>query len=280
MTCAQCGAEGNGKFCGSCGLPMPAKRDVIRPAGAPFAVRVPGPIPADSTINIEDRDVFYGLRFGSCDVVHDKRGRHTVAEDLEGGWYILRDGLDASFEEDLGVMADSHDSRGRISIKGVVRMKIDEPRDFAASHPEDLDIAAVSLRVRAKLRELIDGKLRDMLAGDRYLTSVQSSKVIDGVKKEVLAAWTGESDRDTFIAIELPKLEVRSVTEELPPPSAEWTIPDAAPKSELFAPGDRVDVVWSDGRRYPGTVRAAGRLVTFEDGQEHWIAVESLAPRS
>ena len=279
MTCAHCGAEGSGKFCGSCGTPFPAKRDVARPPGAPFALRVQGPIPAGSTINIDERDVFYGLRFGSCEVVHDKKGKHTVADDLEGGWYILKDGVDAPFDEDLGVMADSHDSRGRITVKGVVRMKIDEPRDFAASQQDDLDVAAMSARTRSKVRELIDGKLRDMLAGDRYLTSVQSSKVIDGIKKEVLAAWTGEADRDTFIAIELPKLEVRSVTEELPPPSAEWTIPDKAPVG-TFASGTKVDVVWTDGRRYPATVRALGCLVTFEDGQEHWIAMESLAPRS
>jgi hypothetical protein len=263
---------------------MPQKREIARPAGSAFVTRVPGPIPAGSVVSIDQGDVFYGLRFGSCEVVHDKKGKHTVAEDLDGGWYILRDGVDTVFEEDLGVMADTKGTKGRITVKGTLRMKIDEPRDFAASQNHDIDLVAVSERTRAKVRQLIDDKIIDVLAGDRYLTSLQSSKIVDGLKKDVLAAWTGDGDRDTFIAIEIPKLEIRSATiEEPPPPSAEWTIPEkdpVPPPPPSFVAGDPVDVRWADGNKYPATVRAMGCLVQFPDGQEHWIPIESITPRS
>jgi hypothetical protein len=277
VVCAKCGAEGDGKFCGTCGSPLPTRRTLARGAGSPFACRVSGGIPAGSTVTVGERDTFYGLRFGACEVELEK-GSHAIADELEGGWFIHSDGVEIAFEEDLGVMEDRKENKAKVVARGTIRVKIDEPRDFIVWQSEDLDVPALSQRVIKKVCQLIEAEIRDMLAGERYLTSLQSSKMVDSIKKDVLSAWTGDSERDTFAAIELPRVEVRVTTiTDPPPPSLDQTITDAKPPVPTFEAGGRVDVVWSDGQRYPGTVRATGCLVKFDDGQEHWIPVENLA---
>jgi hypothetical protein len=48
-----------------------------------------------------------------------------------------------------------------------------------------------------------------------------------------------------------------------------------------YAPGSRVSVTWSDGRRYPGTIQHVSGtqcLVVFPDGQQHWVPMQVVAP--
>lgn len=79
-----------------------------------------------------------------------------------------------------------------------------------------------------------------------------------------------------------------------PPPSAYtprhgWDAPYGAPQpvagsyahSFGYAPGARVQVLWSNGQRYPATVSqvsGAQHLVVFPDGQQHWVEAQYLAP--
>lgn len=285
--CAQCGAEGDGKFCGTCGAKMPEMpkaRELSRPTFGPFAVRVDGAIPPGSKVTVAPNETFYGVLFGSVHTTYEK-GTHTTEDELEGGWFISKDGVDLTFDDDLGVLEDTKGQRGKVTVSGTIRARIDEPSDFVSNHgAEDLDITALSQRVRAKVRELIESELRNLLAKDRYITSLQSSKLIDALKKDVLSAWVADVERDVFVAIELPKVVVRTQTmSEAPPPMEQAPEPVAAapaaePKAPGFESGARVDVVWSDGQRYPATVRTSGCLVRFDDGQEHWIPLESLAP--
>jgi hypothetical protein len=285
--CTSCGAEGQGRFCGSCGGRMPEApqlRELSHDKNAPFVARVGGAIPPGSKITVENGGTFYGMQYGGCELTLDK-GVHTTEGELEDGWFIRSAGTDIPFQDDLGVMSDTHDQRGKVNIKGIVRAKIDEPKDFvSAQGSNDFDVEAMSVRVRTKVRELIDAEIRDLLAKDRYLTSVQSSKAIDTIKKALLSTWAGDAERDAFIAIEVPKLEVRciTITDAPPPPEPEPAVsaPPAPQSPAPFVPGARVHVIWSDGTRYPAIVRAAGCLVRFDDGQEHWIAADSLAEPS
>lgn len=51
-----------------------------------------------------------------------------------------------------------------------------------------------------------------------------------------------------------------------------WGAP--APQAYGFAPGTQVQVTWSNGQRYPGTVQQTSGtqvLVLFPDGQQHWV---------
>ncbi len=261
----------------------PKARDLSRPGFGPFAMRVDGAIPAGSIVTVAPDETFYGVLFGSVHTTLEK-GTHTTEDELEGGWFIAKNGVDLTFDDDLGVLEDNKGQRGNVKVSGTVRARIDEPNDFVSSHTtEDLDITALSQRVRSKVRELIESELRNMLAKDRYITSLQSSKLIDGMKKDVLSAWIADTERDLFVAIELPKVVVRTQTLSEPPPPTpiehEVAPPEKAPEpaAPRFAEGARVDVVWSDGQRYPATVRTSGCLVRFDDGQEHWIPLESLA---
>ncbi len=263
----------------------PQPRELSRPKFGPFAVRVDGAIPAGSKVTVAANETFYGVLFGSVHTTYEK-GTHTTEDELEGGWFISKDGVDLPFDEDLGVLEDNKGQRGKVTVTGTIRTRIDEPNDFVSNHgTDDLDIAALSQRVRAKVRELLDAELRNWVAKDRYLTSLQSSKALDAIKKDVLSAWIADVERDVFVAIELPKVVVRTQTmSEAPPPMEKEPEPPAPPPVAAeparpsFAEGARVDVVWSDGQRYAATVRASGCLVRFDDGQEHWIPVESLAP--
>lgn len=48
-----------------------------------------------------------------------------------------------------------------------------------------------------------------------------------------------------------------------------------------YASGSRVHVTWSNGHRYPGTVQQVSGwqcLVVFADGQQHWVAMQYMAP--
>ena len=48
-----------------------------------------------------------------------------------------------------------------------------------------------------------------------------------------------------------------------------------------YAPGTRVNVTWSNGQRYPGTVQQVSGsqcLVVFPDGQHHWVEMQYIAP--
>jgi hypothetical protein len=259
----------------------PQPRDLSRPKFGPFALRIDGAIPPGSKVTVAPNETFFGVLFGSVHTTLEK-GTHTTEDELEGGWFIAKDGVDLTFDDDLGVLEDNKGQRGKVTISGTVRVRIDEPNDFVSNHgSEDLDITALSQRVRGKVRELLESELRNMLAKDRYLTSLQSSKAIDAIKKDVLNAWIADVERDVFVAIELPKVVVRTQTMSEAPPSMEKPAepPPAAPAPAApgFAEGARVDVVWSDGQRYAATVRASGCLVRFDDGQEHWIPLESLA---
>ena len=53
-----------------------------------------------------------------------------------------------------------------------------------------------------------------------------------------------------------------------------------APAANPYVPGKMVLVQWSDGNRYAGTVlQVAGAqvLVTFPNGQQHWVDVKYLS---
>jgi hypothetical protein len=46
-------------------------------------------------------------------------------------------------------------------------------------------------------------------------------------------------------------------------------------------PGTKVHVVWSDGNKYPGTVKQSSTeqcLVVFPDGQEKWVELRLVTP--
>ncbi|MDB5217048.1 MAG: hypothetical protein JWO86_4975 [Myxococcaceae bacterium] len=48
-----------------------------------------------------------------------------------------------------------------------------------------------------------------------------------------------------------------------------------------YVPGSRVQVTWSNGGRYPGTVQQVSGtqcLVVFPDGQQHWVEMQYVAP--
>jgi hypothetical protein len=48
-----------------------------------------------------------------------------------------------------------------------------------------------------------------------------------------------------------------------------------------YSPGARVNVTWSNGQRYPGTVQQTSGtqcLVAFPDGQQHWVDMQYVAP--
>ena len=48
-----------------------------------------------------------------------------------------------------------------------------------------------------------------------------------------------------------------------------------------YPPGSRVNVTWSNGQRYPGTVQQVSGtqcLVVFPDGQQHWVEMQYVAP--
>jgi hypothetical protein len=57
--------------------------------------------------------------------------------------------------------------------------------------------------------------------------------------------------------------------------------PYAPPASGYgFAPGSRVQVTWSNGQRYPGTVQQLSGtqcLVAFPDGQQHWVEMQFVS---
>lgn len=68
-----------------------------------------------------------------------------------------------------------------------------------------------------------------------------------------------------------------------PPPQPAQPPPAAAGYGYGFAyaPGSRVQVTWSNGQRYPGTVQQVGGsqcLVMFPDGQQHWVEMQYVTP--
>jgi hypothetical protein len=67
----------------------------------------------------------------------------------------------------------------------------------------------------------------------------------------------------------------------VPPPSGPGPFVQQAPPSRGFGPGALVLVKWADGNRYPGTVlQVAGTqlLVSFPDGQQHWVDMKYVSP--
>ena len=67
-----------------------------------------------------------------------------------------------------------------------------------------------------------------------------------------------------------------------PPAPAPYPAPPTPPAYGYgYPPGTHVNVTWSNGQRYPGTVqRIAGNqcLVVFPDGQHHWIDMQYVGP--
>lgn len=278
-TCARCGADAPGAFCGACGARIepardaPAPREVQRPKPSPFVTRVDGSIPEGSTIGVDAGDQFLGLRFGACSVVLGA-GTHETTEELDEGWYVLEAGVEIGFEEPLGILEDNRGARARVSIRGASRVRIDEPRDAVVALVEQgrgLDVPALSSRVRAKVKDLVEGEIRDLLAQDRYFSALQSQKAIDGIRDAVRDGWAADPEREAWLAMELAKLQVDAVPIEEAPAEPE------KPRVELVPEGTRVDVAWADGGRYAGVVRAAAYLVAFDDGQQHWVPVDTVA---
>lgn len=287
--------------------PVPvAVFEVRRPKGSPFAVRFGAPIPEGAKLYVEGSDAFFGLRFGACTASFEK-GAHEIGEELEDGWFVAKNGFEFPVDEALGVLEDNHGNKAKLEIKAVIRLKIDEPADFAAAMGVEgaIDVEQMQAKVRAKVRELIDGEVRDLLAKDRYFTSLRSKKATDEIGREIKVKWSGDPDCDPFTAIELLKLDLPSepVKDESvpephfdPPPAGPESMPGtpmekalakaaaAAPEPPPPAPagplapkdGARVEIDWGNGQWYPATVRTAGALVRFDDGQEHWIPLERL----
>jgi hypothetical protein len=57
--------------------------------------------------------------------------------------------------------------------------------------------------------------------------------------------------------------------------------PGAPPPAGGIGPGSRVLVAWSDGNRYPASVVQVAQgqcLCAFSNGQQHWIAMQWVAP--
>ena len=55
----------------------------------------------------------------------------------------------------------------------------------------------------------------------------------------------------------------------------------AYPYSFGYQAGSRVQVTWSNGQRYPGTVQQVSGnqcLVMFPDGQQHWVEMQYIMP--
>lgn len=324
--CMQCGAEGDGRFCGACGARMPEQvaapapppqpvpaapppqpvkiRDVRRPKGSPFAVRFGAPIDEGTRLVVDQGDAFYGLRFGACTATWEK-GTHTIAEELEDGWFVLRDGFEIRVEEPIGVLEDNHGNRARVAMKCNVRLRIDEPGDFAAAMGVDgvVDLEQMSARVRSKVVHLVEEAIRDLLAKDRYFTSLRSTKATEEISKETRLKWAGDPDCDPFTSIEVTRLALSTETvvdepapesearfDFEPPPAGPVLgaappqpavasvppVPSAPPGPALPPDGARVEIDWGNGQRYPAVVRASGCLVRFEDGQEHWIALDRV----
>lgn len=279
--------------------PVPTKVvEVRRPKGSPFAARYGEMIPEGAKLYVEASDAFYGLRFGACTATYEK-GAHVIAEELEDGWFVAKNGFEFPIDDSLGVLEDNHGNRARLDVKGMVRLRIDEPGDFAAAMGVTgaIDAPQMMERVRSKVRDLIDGEVRDLLAKDRYFTSLRSKKATDDIAKEVRLKWAGDPDCDPFTSIELTKLDLPSepvkeepapISEgkyEPPPPGPELApgppiaaakAPEPPPGPTAPKDGTQVEVDWGDGQWYPGVVRTAGALVRFENGQEHWIPLERL----
>ncbi|MBI2395560.1 MAG: hypothetical protein HYV09_38700 [Deltaproteobacteria bacterium] len=360
--CTQCGAEGDGRFCGTCGARMPEQvaapapmpyaappqapyaappqapyaappqapyaappqapyaappqapvapapqpvkaREVRRPKPSPFAVRFGAPIDEGTKLVVEQGDAFFGLRFGACTATWEK-GTHTIGEELEDGWFVLRDGFEIRVEAPLGVLEDNHGNRARVGMKGNVRLRIDEPGDFAAAMGVEgvVDLDQMSARVRSKVVHLVEEAIRDLLAKDRYFTSLRSKKATDEISKETRLKWAGDPDCDPFTSIEVTRLDLSTETvvdepapeseakfEFEPPPAgpvlgavpaqapqpAVASVPAEPPGPALPPDGAHVEIDWGNGQRYPAVVRASGCLVRFEDGQEHWIALDRV----
>jgi len=281
-------------------VPVAAPPDVRRPKGSPFAVRFGSAIDEGTKLYVESNDAFYGLRFGACTATFEK-GAHVVAEELDDGWFVSKNGYEFPVEESIGVLEDNHGNRAKLGIKGVVRLRIDEPGDFAAAMGTTgaVDLEQMSAKVRSKVREMVEGEVRDLLAKDRYFTSLRSKKATDEIAKEVRAKWAGDPECDPFTSIELVKLDLPSeaIAKEEPPPEPEPAIefqppppgPEVAPGPPMHpAPppepagpsipkeGARVQVDWGNGQSYPGAVVSAGCLVRFENGQEQWISLDRI----
>ncbi len=273
-TCARCGADAPGAFCGACGARIePVRPTLRRPRPSPFVTRVDGPMPEGSSVIVDAGDRFLGLRFGACSIVLDE-GAHALAEELDEGWYVLGSGVELAFDEALGELEDNRGARARVSIKGAARLHVDEPRDCVVSLSEQgrpLDVPALGARVRIKLKDLVEGEIRDLLAQDRYFSALQSRKAVDAIRDEVRLAWTADPVREPWLALELSTLQIAVVP-------IEEVVEAEEPRAELVPEGTRVDVAWADGGRYAGVIRAAAYLVAFDDGQQHWVPVETVTP--
>jgi hypothetical protein len=280
-TCAQCGAEVDGAFCGDCGAKIEvappsgaasarAASDVRRPEPSPFVVRVPGPFAEGSHVAVGAGERFVGERFGACSMLLAP-GEHALDEEVEAGWFV-RELLELSFEEDLGEFEDARASRSRVAARGTVRFRIDEPRDYVASVLEAggaiPDVEAVAAKLRAKLAELVGEQIRTLLAKGRYFTTLHSTQAVDEMRAEIRDIYAGDAERDPATSIELARLQLGTE------PIEDAALATSRPLA--FATGQRVRVAWTDGRRYPGVVRTTACLVAFEDGQEQWIPLDAI----
>ncbi len=278
-TCAQCGAEIEGAFCGECGAkaapasapsPVLAPVELRRPEPSPFVARVAGPFAEGSTVVVGAGDRFVGERFGACSVQLPS-GEHTLEEEVEAGWFV-REQLELSFEEELGAFEDARAARSLVAARGTVRFRVDEPRDYVASvlatGGEIPDVPAIAAKLRGKLAELIGEQIRTLLAKGRYFTTLHSTQAVDEMRSEVRDIYAGDAERDPATSIELAKLQLGTEPIEDEPLTRSRPL--------AFATGQRVNVAWTDGRRYPGVVRTTACLVAFDDGQEQWIPLDVI----
>lgn len=80
-----------------------------------------------------------------------------------------------------------------------------------------------------------------------------------------------------------PNVHVIATPWNVPPPSGPGPFAQQAPAQRAFGPGALVLVHWSDGNRYPGTVlQVAGAqlLVSFPNGQQHWVDAKYVSSGS
>lgn len=282
--CQRCGALLEGAFCGECGTPAPPVESarpskITRPAGTAFVYWHRAIIAQGSSVAVQPDDIFLGIRFGTAGLTLEE-GRHTLEDELESGFFVRRDGVELLVSQSLGELRDNHDNRAKVSISAKTRLLVDEPGDFVTHviSSGDLDLDAMIRRVKTKVGDLVDHGIRDVLAKDRYFTSLASTKITGQIREEVRAMYAADGDRDPSTAITLGDLRIQCEIIAEPEPMSEATdVMEALPSAPTgFANGARVLVVGDAGQRHPAVVTTTGCLVTYEGGHQQWVPLTHL----